>query len=175
MYSIGDIIYDSYIHQVGEVTEIINRNGQTLYQIKWAKGEGVFHENFIRAATAEEQKTYFYFKKQKEALEKRKMELSNLSFRYFEVGYLSPKDRDNLTRNGYFCYDLRDWDNGMGFDIEHHVAVNNIGSWITDCDLSPYMNNNGCSSWIGIDELGSTITEEIPYSEISKYVKAEKN
>ena len=140
--------------------------------MKWNKGEVVFHENFVRLATESEKEYYLAEKKKVEFLKNRKKELANLTFRYYETGCLSRNQRECLKNNGYFCYDLRSWDEGSGFDIEPHVTVNNIGSWITDLDLTPYMNENG--AWIGIDELEDAILDELPRSEIAGFLYGNK-
>lgn len=84
-------------------------------------------------------------------LKKRQEELSTLSFRCYD-GDLFPEQKKLIREAGYYVYDLRDWDDGSGYNIELSVVVNHIGCWVTDIDLKPYMNNT-CGHWIGIDEL----------------------
>lgn len=104
--------------------------------------------------------------KAKQWLKDRQKELSTLKFRCFECD-LWREQKELLKEAGYFVYDLRDWDEGNGYNIEPHVVVNHIGCWITDIDLIPYMND--CSGhWIGIDELALAQIEDIPYSEIKE-------
>lgn len=103
-------------------------------------------------------------------LENRREELKDLKFKHFETT-LWREQKELLRENGYFVYDLRDWDNGRGYNIEVRACVNNIGNWITDIDLTPYM-NNGC--WIGIDELKNSQIDEIPYDEIKDILQKGK-
>lgn len=105
-----------------------------------------------------------YFEEAKVWLEKRQDELKGLTFKCYETD-LWKEQKELLKNAGYFVYDLRDWDEGNGFNIEHHVRVNHIGSWITDINLTPYMNDD---SWIGIDELEKANIEEIQYEEIKE-------
>lgn len=172
MLAIGNIVFVSYNEKIGEITDVVERNGQTLYRVKWNKGEVVFHEKFVKLASEQERASYLNEKKAREFLKKRKDELANLTFRYYETSSLSRSQKESLRNNGYFCYDLRSWDEGSGFDIEPHVTVNNIGSWITDLDLTPYMNENG--AWIGIDELEDAILDELPRSEIAGFLYGNK-
>ena len=99
-----------------------------------------------------------------EWLKNRQEELKDLNFKCFETD-LWKEEKILLREAGYFIYDLRDWDEGDGFNIEHRVIVNHIGCWITDMDLTPYMNDG---SWIGIDELAKANIQEIPYEEIKE-------
>ena len=96
-------------------------------------------------------------------LKTRQNKLSELKFRRFETD-LWKEQKELLKKAGYFVYDLRDWDEGDGYNIEIHVSVNHIGNWITDIDLTPYMNEG---SWIGVDELETAQIQDIPYNEIS--------
>lgn len=100
-------------------------------------------------------------------LKDRQKELSTLKFRCFECD-LWREEKELLREAGYFVYDLRDWDEGDGYNIEISVVVNHIGCWVTDIDLKPYMNDG---SWIGIDELKLAQIEEIPYSELEELLK----
>ena len=99
-------------------------------------------------------------------LKGRQKELSTLKFRRYETD-LWMEQKVLLAEAGYFVYDLRDWDEGNGFNIELHVAVNHIGCWVTDIDLIPYMNHR-YGHWVGIDELKFAQIEEIPYAEIKE-------
>ena len=105
--------------------------------------------------------------KAKQCLKDRQNELNTLKFRHFECN-LWREQKELLREAGYFVYDLRDWDDGNGYNIELHVVVNHIGCWITDIDLRPYMNDE---SWIGIDELKFAQIEDIPYAEIMELLK----
>ena len=102
-------------------------------------------------------------------LKDRQKELSTLKFRCFESD-LWREEKELLREAGYFVYDLRDWDDGRGYNIEISVVVNHIGCWVTDIDLIPYMNDCG-GHWIGIDELKLAQIEEIPYSEIKELLE----
>lgn len=95
-------------------------------------------------------------------LENRRKELSSLCFRVYDSA-LWPEEKEILRNAGYFVYDLRDWDEGNGYNIEVKAVANHIGNWVTDIDLTPYMNEG---RWIGIDELQDTKFESIPYDEI---------
>lgn len=95
-------------------------------------------------------------------LENRRKELSSLRFRIYD-SELWPEEKEILRKAGYFVYDLRDWDEGNGYNIEVKVVANHIGHWVTDIDLTPYMNEG---TWIGIDELQNAKLESIPYDEI---------
>ncbi len=103
-------------------------------------------------------------------LKNRQQELSTLKFRRY-IDTLWREEKETLREAGYFVYDLRDWDDGgSGYNIEPHVVVNNIGNWITDIDLMPYMND--CAGhWIGIDELALAQIEDIPYAEIKELLE----
>lgn len=105
--------------------------------------------------------------KAKQWLKDRQKELSTLKFRCFETD-LWKEQKELLREAGYFVYDLRDWDEGDGFNIEIHVCVNHIGCWITDTDLKPYMNEE---SWIGIDELKLAQIDNIPYEKIKELLQ----
>lgn len=95
-------------------------------------------------------------------LENRRKKLSSLCFRVYD-SELWPEEKEILRNAGYFVYDLRDWDEGNGYNIEVKAVANHIGNWVTDIDLTPYMNEE---RWIGIDELQDTKFESIPYDEI---------
>lgn len=95
-------------------------------------------------------------------LENRRKELSSLRFRVYD-SELWPEEKEVLCKAGYFIYDLREWDEGNGYNIEVKTVANHIGNWVTDIDLTPYMNEG---TWIGIDELRDTKFESIPYDEI---------
>ena len=111
-------------------------------------------------------KWYNEEQKAKQWLKDRQKELSTLKFRRYDTD-LWKEEKQLLREAGYFVYDLRDWDDGKGYNIEPNVCVNHIGCWITDTDLKPYMND--CAGhWIGIDELALAQIEEIPYSEIKE-------
>ena len=157
---VGDVVYVSYSNQVGVITEIIKETYCTLYKVNGGK----YHENFIRKPTENELKWYNNEQKAKQWLADRQKELSTLKFRRYDCD-LWREQKELLREAGYFVYDLRDWDEGNGYNIEVRVVVNHIGCWITDIDLRPYMNDN---SWIGIDELKLAQIEEIPYEEIKE-------
>ena len=159
---VGDVVYVSYSNKVGVITEIIKETYCTLYKVNGGK----YHENFVRKPTENELKWYNNEQKAKQWLADRQKELSTLKFRRFDCD-LWREQKELLREAGYFVYDLRDWDEGNGYNIEPHVVVNHIGCWVTDMDLIPYMND--CSGhWIGIDELKLAQIEEIPYSEIKE-------
>ena len=159
---VKDIVYCSYINKVGSIRDIGTNGNDALYQIDgWG---AYFHEKFIRKATEDEIKWYNTELEAKKWLKKRQNELKGLTFRYFETN-LWKEEKELLKEAGYFVYDLRDWDEGDGYNIEHHVYVNHIGCWITDKDLTPYMNDG---SWIGIDELKKANIEMIPYRELEE-------
>lgn len=160
---IGDIVFVSYRNKIGELIEITNDG---LYRVKIENNTQNFHKDFIRKPTEDELNWYNAELKAKQWLKDRQKELSTLKFRCFETD-LWKEQKELLREAGYFVYDLRDWDEGNGFNIEIHVVVNHIGCWITDTDLKPYMNEE---SWIGIDELKLAKIEDIPYEETKEFL-----
>ena len=59
----------------------------------------------------------------------------------YEATYLTADERRILKKAGLFIYDERDGD-GCSYTIAPHVVVNNIGTVVTDTDLSPYMKDH---------------------------------
>ena len=160
---VGDIVFVSYVGRLGELISITEDG---LYRVQTKKYTGNFHKTFIRKPTEDESKRYEAEQKAAQWLKDRQKELSTLKFRCFETD-LYREQKELLREAGYFVYDLRDWDEGSGYNIEPNVCVNHIGCWVTDIDLIPYMNN--CSGhWIGIDELELAQIEDIHYAEIKE-------
>lgn len=157
----GDVVFVSYGNVIGEFIEITEND---LYRVKTKNYTGNFHRDFVRKPTEEELKWYNAERKAIQWLKNRQKELSTLKFRCFECD-LWREQKELLRESGYFVYDLRDWDEGNGYNIELRVVVNHIGCWVTDIDLRPYMNDE---NWIGIDELKLAQIENIPYGEIKE-------
>lgn len=162
--TIGNLVFVSYGNIIGEFIGITD-NG--LYRVKTKNHIGNYSRNFIRKPTEDELKWYNAELKAIQWLKDRQRELSALKFRCFETD-LWREQKELLREAGYFVYDLRDWDEGNGYNIEINVCVNHIGCWITDTDLKPYMNEG---SWIGIDELELAQIDDIPYIEIIELLK----
>ena len=91
-------------------------------------------------------------------------ELKDLKFRCFET-VLSKAQKDNLKAHGYYCYDLRDV-GGWEYLIEENVTVNNIGNWVTDVDLKPYMRDQDVHPWISINDINTDLIGVLPRAEI---------
>ena len=100
-------------------------------------------------------------------LAKRKEELSLLKFKYTMIPDLSQNSVKALEQAGFFCYPLRDWDEGIGFNIEVSAVINRIGWWVTDMDLRPYMNDG---QWIGIDELSLAELDWLCDEDVESYL-----
>ena len=186
---IGDVVYlfknQSTLYQISDI-EI--QNNKTYYWLKRDMDSPVaqrHHARFVHRATNEKDiEKYLYYHSPEFKAEMKKMfdeaaqwlkdrqeELEDLSFRVY-VTDLWSEQMTLLEENGYFCYDLRDWDNGGGYNIEKCVFANRIGNWVTDVDLTPYLNEG---SWMGIDELKLADLRELPYEEIAELLeKGEK-
>lgn len=162
---IGDLAYCSKTEMLDIIVDKIERSEgyESLYSFK--RYGGYYQEEFIRKPTEDELKWYNVELDAKKWLKNRQEELKTLTFRRFDSD-LWKEEKELLKEAGYFVYDLRDWDDGKGYNIEHHVCVNHIGCWITDIDLTPYMNEG---YWIGIDELKYANIKEIPYLELKEY------
>lgn len=188
-FKIGDVVY-LYKNQstLYQISGIETENDKTYYWLKRDLDSPIaerLHERFIHLATNEKDiEKYLYYQspefkvKMKNAIEEadkwlaeRQEALKGLSFRFFETN-LWPEQKTLLEENGYFCYDLRDWDEGSGYNIEKSAFVNRIGNWVTDMALTPYMNEG---TWIGIDELELATLIPLPYEEIADLLsKGEK-
>lgn len=97
--------------------------------------------------------------------------LKNLSFRFIDVT-LWEEQKKLLKDAEFFVYDLRDWDDGDGYNIEVCARANNIGNWVTNVDLAPYMHEG---KWIGRDELDEAEMEFLPYAEIEGLLRLGKD
>lgn len=161
---VGDIVFVSYGNKIGKLIKITDDG---LYKVKTKNNTLNYYKDFIRKPTEDELNWYNAELKAEQWLKDRQKELSTLKFRCFETD-LWKEQKELLKEAGYFVYDLRDWDEGNGYNIEIHVVVNHIGCWITDIDLKPYMNEE---SWIGVDELELSQIEDIPYIEIMELLK----
>ena len=165
MFNVGDLVtvtYTRYFPNVGTVQEVIYNDNHILYKVNGCK----YAEKFIRTPTEDELLQYELEQHTANWVRFRQESLKNLKFRHIEIG-LTPEQKEILRQNGYFSYDLRDWDTGIGYNIECNVLANNIGNMVTDIDLTPYMNEG---NWIGSDELEKATMEDLPYEEIKKYV-----
>lgn len=159
-----DVVYlyknESTLYQI---SDIVKENGSTYYWLKRDLDSPIAeraHERFVHQATNEKDIAKYLYYQSSEFKEKMKAgmddtdkwlkgrqdELKELSFRVLETN-LWPEQKNLLEENGYFCYDLRDWDEGSGYNIEKSAFVNRISSWVTDMDLTPYLNEG---TWIGI-------------------------
>ena len=183
--AIGDVVYvykDKWdLYSIVDFTEI---NGTKYCWLKKDPDDRFskrYHPRFVHIAPNDDTKEHYlksispeHKLKMKELYEEaakwladRQDELKDLSFRRYD-GDLWREQKKLLREAGYFVYDLRDWGEGNGFNIEHKVWVDHIGCWVTDMDLTPYMNEG---KWIGIDELSKANIVELPYDELKSYLK----
>lgn len=94
--------------------------------------------------------------------------MPKLSFRYLDVT-LWREQKALLKDAGYFVYDLRDHDEGNGYTIETFSRVNNIGNWVTDIDLTPYMDEGSWIDRADLDDIANIAL--LPYDEIKELLR----
>lgn len=176
----GDIVYlYKEEHVLYTVTKVCDINGKPycwLSKDPNGRYQKRYHAKFVHPAKDEKkiaQYRYLYSDAYKKDLQKevdwlkdRQNQLGTLKFRCYETDLF--KQQIELLKNaGYYLYTLKSWDEGDGYNICKNGFVNRFGYWITDMDLTPYMNEG---TWIGIDELEKARIDDIPYTEIKGFL-----
>lgn len=59
--------------------------------------------------------------------------MKKIKVRFAESG--ASRFPEEERKAGFFYYELRNHDEGTGYNVEDYVLCNNIGSWVTDYDV----------------------------------------